>query len=50
MKFNKNQTVRSRKHTDIQQEPNRVAARLEGVMKNKGIKPLKKGRSGHTDL
>lgn len=50
MKYNKNQTVRSHKHTDVQQEPRRVAARLEGVVKNKGIKAVRKGRSIHRDL
>lgn len=42
MKKITNQTTRSTKHTDVQQEPQRVAARLEGVVKNKGSKPKKK--------
>jgi hypothetical protein len=29
-------------HTDKQQEPHRVPARMEGVVKNKGIKNQKK--------
>jgi hypothetical protein len=32
------------------QTPSRVAHRLEGVVKNKGIKPVKKGRSIHREL
>lgn len=35
-------SVRSTKHTDIQAEPRRVAARQEGVVRNIGIKPTKK--------
>jgi hypothetical protein len=34
--------LRSTRHTDVQQEPRRVASRLEGVVKNIGIKPKKK--------
>lgn len=37
-----NDKFRSTKHTDTQVEPHRVAARLEGVVKNRGIKPKKK--------
>lgn len=33
---------RSTKHTDIQQEPRRVASRMEGVVKNAGTKKTKK--------
>jgi hypothetical protein len=40
--INNNPLMRSTKHTDVQQEPPRVAARLEGVVRNKGIKPKKK--------
>lgn len=29
---------RSTKHSDIQQEPHRVASRMEGVVKNRGSK------------
>lgn len=29
-------------HTDKQQEPRRVASRMEGVVKNKGTKNVKK--------
>lgn len=39
--FGKND-VRSSKHTDIQQEPRRMPSRLEGVVRNLGIKPKKK--------
>ncbi len=42
MKSNKIQAVRSIRHTDVQREPHRVAARLEGVVKNIGSKPRKK--------
>lgn len=35
---------RSTKHSDIQKEPPRVAHRLEGVVKNTGIKPRKKAK------
>ncbi len=35
---------RSTKHTDIQQQPHRVASRLEGVVKNTGIKNKKKAK------
>jgi hypothetical protein len=34
--------LRSTKHTDIQQQPPRVAARMEGVVKNRGTKKQKK--------
>ncbi len=37
-----NTPARSTKHTDIQKEPMRVASRLEGVVKNRGIKNKKK--------
>lgn len=42
MKDKKLKTVRSSKYDAIQQEPHRVAPRLEGVIKNRGIKPKKK--------
>lgn len=42
MKHTIHNKVHTTKHTDIQQQPPRVAARLEGVVKNKGIKPKKK--------
>lgn len=42
MKKNLSKTKRLRRHIDIQQQPHRVAARLEGVVKNRGIKPKKK--------
>ena len=43
--FPKNEP-RSTKHTDVQQEPRRVASRLEGVVRNLGIKPKKKEPKG----
>lgn len=42
MREKKRDVVRATKHTDIQQEPHRVASRLEGVVKNVGITPQKK--------
>lgn len=38
----KNWPPRSIKHTDIQQGPRRAASRMEGVVKNRGIKNKKK--------
>jgi hypothetical protein len=38
--------MRSTKHIDIQQEPRRVASRMEGVVKNVGTKPKKKKSKG----
>jgi len=38
--------IRSTRHTDIQQEPRRVASRMEGVVKNRGIKKQKKEPKG----
>lgn len=35
-------SIRSTKHTDEQQEPHRVASRMEGVVKNLGTKPKRK--------
>ncbi|HEY0964511.1 MAG TPA: hypothetical protein VGE31_01805 [Candidatus Paceibacterota bacterium] len=37
-----NNVPRSTRHTDIQIEHHRVASRLEGVVKNTGIKNKKK--------
>jgi len=34
--------IRSTKHTDIQQVPRRTASRMEGVVKNRGTKNIKK--------
>ncbi len=34
--------VRSTKHSDIQQEPRRVASRMEGAVKNAGNRSKKK--------
>jgi hypothetical protein len=42
MKEIKPNSARPHRHTDIQRAPHRVAARLEGVVKNLGIKPDKK--------
>ncbi len=39
---NTNNVPRSTKHTDVQQGHHRVASRLEGDVKNVGIKPKKK--------
>ena len=37
-----NVTTKLRRHTGVAEEPRRAAARLEGVVKNKGIKPKRK--------
>jgi len=41
MKYMKKENIPNH-HTDKQQEPHRVAARMEGVVKNKGTKNQKK--------